>query len=153
MEISLNQNILTIITEKKTVIFSPEWLEIDGLKIEMPGEYEKSGVLLQTRLIGENLVHELQVERKIIGYVPAEILEPTDALIAFFEDLDVLLISGSKSDIQIFEALEARVVIPYGEFRDGFLQSIGQASLEAVDKYKSKETDFSGESTVFVKLA
>lgn len=119
----------------------------------MPGEYEKSGVLLQTRLIGENLVHELQVERKIIGYVPAEILEPTDALIAFFEDLDVLLISGSKSDIQIFEALEARVVIPYGEFRDGFLQSIGQASLEAVDKYKSKETDFSGESTVFVKLA
>lgn len=119
----------------------------------MPGEYEKSGVLLQTRLIGEQLVHELQVERKIVGYVPAEILEPSDALIAFFDDLDVLLISGSKSDIQIFEALEARVVVPYGEFRDGFLQSVGQASLEAVDKYKSKEADFSGESTVFVKLA
>lgn len=153
MEITLNQNILSIVTDKKTLKFGAEGLEIDGLKIEMPGEYEKSGVLLQTRRIGENLVHELQIERKIVGYIPAEILEPTEDLVAFFDDLDILLISGSKSDIKIFESLESRVVIPYGEWRDGFLQSIGQASLEAVEKYKSKESDFSGETTVFVKLA
>jgi hypothetical protein len=153
MEISTSQNILSIVTDKKAVRFDASGLDIDGLKIDMPGEYEKSGVLLQTRLIDGHLVHELQVERKIVGYVPAEILAPSDALIAFFDDLDVLLISGSKSDIQIFEALEARVVVPYGEFRDGFLQSVGQASLDAVDKYKSKEADFNGETTVFVKIA
>lgn len=52
MEISTSQNVLTIVTDKKTVRFGAAGLEIDGLKIDMPGEYEKSGVLLQTRLIG-----------------------------------------------------------------------------------------------------
>lgn len=153
MEISLNQNVLTISTDKKLVTFGPEGLSIDGLAIVMPGEYEKSGILLQTRLIGESLVHELQVERKIVGYVPAEILEASEDLIAFFDELDVLLISGAKSDVQIFETLEARVVVPYGEFRDTFLQTVGQAGLEAVEKFKTKEADFSGETTMFVKLA
>ncbi len=153
MEITLAQNTLIINTDKKTVKFGAEGLEIDGLKIDMPGEYEKSGVLLQTRLIGGSLVHELQIERKIVGYVPAEILEPSEDLVAFFDDLDILLVSGSKSDIQIFESLESRVVIPYGEWRDGFLHAIGQASLEAVEKYKSKESDFGGETTLFVKLS
>jgi hypothetical protein len=37
-------------TDKKSVIFGDQ-LNIDGLVIEMAGEYEKSGVLLQTRLI------------------------------------------------------------------------------------------------------
>lgn len=153
MEIAIIQNVLTITTDKKIVRFAPEGLEIDGLKIEMPGEYEKSGILLQTRLIGEILVHELQVERKVIGFIPAEILEASEELIAFFDELDMLLISGAKSDVQIFENLEARMVVPYGEFRETFLSSAGQASLEAVEKFKTKESDFSGESTVFVKLA
>jgi len=153
MEISLNQNVLTITTDKKLVTFGPEGLAIDGLAITMPGEYEKSGILLQTRLIGENLVHELQIERKIVGYVPPEVLEASEEIIAFFDELDVLLVSGSKSDVQIFETLEARMVVPFGEFRDAFLQTVGQAGLEAVDKYKTKEADFSGETTVFVKLA
>lgn len=153
MEIAIIQNVLTITTDKKTVRFAPEGLEIDGLTIEMPGEYEKSGILLQTRLIGEILVHELQVERKVIGFIPAEILETSEELVAFFDELDILLISGSKSDIQIFENLEARMVVPYGEFRETFLNSVGQASLEAVEKFKTKESDFNGESTIFVKLA
>ena len=153
MEIAIIQNVLTITTDKKIVRFAPEGLEIDGLKIEMAGEYEKSGILLQTRLIGEILVHELQVERKVIGFIPAEILEASEELVAFFDELDMLLISGAKSDIQIFENLEARMVVPYGEFRETFLSSVGQASLEAVEKFKTKESDFNGESTVFVKLA
>lgn len=153
MEIAIIQNVLTITTDKKIVRFAPEGLEIDGLKIEMAGEYEKSGILLQTRLIGEILVHELQVERKVIGFIPAEILETSEELVAFFDELDMLLISGAKSDIQIFENLEARMVVPYGEFRETFLSSVGQASLEAVEKFKTKESDFNGESTVFVKLA
>ncbi|MDD2745324.1 MAG: hypothetical protein PHU93_02190, partial [Candidatus Gracilibacteria bacterium] len=99
MEIAIIQNVLTITTDKKIVRFAPEGLEIDGLKIEMPGEYEKSGILLQTRLIGEILVHELQVERKVIGFIPAEILEASEELVAFFDELDMLLISGAKSDI------------------------------------------------------
>jgi len=153
MEIAIIQNILTITTDKKTVRFAPEGLEVDGLTIEMPGEYEKSGILLQTKFIGEILVHELQIERKVVGYVPAEILEASEELVGFFDELDLLCISGSKSDIQIFETLEARMVVPYGEFRENFLSSVGQASLEAVEKFKTKEADFNGETTVFVKLA
>lgn len=52
MEIQLDQNILVITTDKKQVRFDGnEPLDVDGLHIEMPGEYEKSGILVQTRLI------------------------------------------------------------------------------------------------------
>lgn len=99
------------------------------------------------------LVHELQVERKVIGYIPPSIAEASEALIAFFDELDILLISGSKSDNKLTEALEARMIVPYGESRESFLQSVGQGELVAVDKYKTKEADFLGETTLFVKLA
>ena len=154
MEISLVQNILTITTEKKQVLLGQDdTLTIDGLTIDMPGEYEKSGILLQTRRIDGILIHELQVERKIVGYIPASVTEASEWIIAFFDNLDILLVSGSKNDNKILEALESRVVIPYGESRDSFLQSVGQSELEAIEKYKSKEADFGGETTIFVRLA
>jgi hypothetical protein len=153
MEITLSQNTPCITTEKKLVQFEDGILNIDGMTIDTPGEYEKSGVLVQTRNIGESLVHELQVERKIVGYIPASITEATEELIGFFDDLDVLLIAGAKEDIKIFESLEARVVVPYGENREQFLVNAGQSALEITEKYKSKESDFEGETTVFVRLA
>ncbi len=33
-----------------------------------------------------------------------------------------------------------------------FLTAVGQGALESVDKYKSKESDFDGETSVFVRL-
>ena len=65
MEITLPNNTPTITTEKKIVSLG-ETLTIDGLEITLPGEYEKSGVLVQSKLIDGVLVHELQVERKIV---------------------------------------------------------------------------------------
>lgn len=151
MEITLSPAGPVIMTDKKSVIFG-DLLNIDGLVIEMPGEYEKSGVLLQTRLIEGVLVHELQIERKIVGYIPASITEASEALIEFFDDLDVLFIAGSKEAVKLYESLEARVVVPYGEGQESFLMAVGQGALESVDKFKSKESDFEGETTVFVKL-
>ena len=151
MEITLPNNTPTITTEKKIVSLG-ETLTIDGLEITLPGEYEKSGVLVQSKLIDGVLVHELQVERKIVWYVPSSITETSEGLIEFFHDLDVLFLSGSKGAVSLYESLEARVVIPYGEGRDVFLTAVGQGALESVDKYKSKESDFDGETSVFVKL-
>ncbi len=152
MEITLSQNTPVITTDKKLVQFQQENLIIDGLVIDTPGEYEKSGVLVHSVLVNGVLVHELQVERKIVGYIPTSITDTSEELMAFFGDLDLLLIGGTKEDIKIFETMEARLVVPYGESRDQFLMAVGQSALESVEKFKSKESDFEGETTVFVRL-
>lgn len=126
MEITLSNHSPVINSDKKLVTFDASNVLIDGLLIEMPGEYEKSGILAHTIQVGDSLLTELQVERKSIGYIPASITDATEDLVGFFGDLDLLLIAGSKDDVKIFESIESRAVLPYSEMKDSFLTALGQ---------------------------
>jgi hypothetical protein len=151
MEITLQNALPVIVTEKKSIQLW-DTLVIDWLEITLPGEYEKSGVLLNSKMVNGHLLHDLHIERKSVGFIPASIIECTEELMAFYGDLDILFIEWKKEDIKIFESLEARIVVPYGEQKDIFLLGVWQAELEGVDKFKTKESDFEGETTLFVKL-
>lgn len=52
MEFSFSADALTIVSDKKTIIIDATTsLEVDGMTIELPGEYEKSGFLIQSRYL------------------------------------------------------------------------------------------------------
>lgn len=152
MEISLSSSGVQITSEKKNILLSEATATIDDLQIDFPGEYEKSGILVHVTELDTHLVYELRIEGRMVAYVPTGITEGTEALSNALENIDILILPGSKETTKLSEFLDARIVIPYGESRDQFLIAFGQ-NLEPQDKYKPKEADFDGESTMFVYLA
>jgi hypothetical protein len=153
MEITLQNSLPVITSEKRIISFLSDSINIDGMKIDFPGEYEKSGFGAQVVDIGGTLVYELQIEGRTIAFLPNTITEGDETLAGAFHDIDLLLIHSSKESVKLVELLEPRMVVPYGENIDALLLPLGQGSLERVDKYKTKEVDFEGENVVFVKLS
>lgn len=151
MEIIEQNSHIEIASEKKIIVLEGQTINVDGLKIDFPGEYEKSGFLIHAIEIGESLVYELRIEGKVIAYLSETVKETSEELSGFFQNLDILVLAGSKESTKISEFLDARIVVAYGEGKEIFLTTFGQA-IEATDKFKPKEADFEGEKTVFVRL-
>lgn len=152
MDITSRNNQIVITSDKKEIVFqSPTAIVLDGLVIDFFGEYEKSGFLATFHEVEGKNLFTLRVEGKNIAYVPTDTLEITEKVVDFLGNIDVLILPGDKNATKIFENVEARVVVPYGEETPIFLSSLGQ-NIEMVDKYKTKETDFESEATVFVRV-
>lgn len=152
MDIISRNNQIVITSDKKEIIFEgPTSIVLDGLIIDFFGEYEKSGFLATFHEVEGKNLFTLRVEGKNIAFVPTDTLEITEKVVNFLGNIDILILPGDKNTTKIFENIEARMVVPYGEETPLFLSSLGQ-NIEMVDKYKTKESDFEGESTVFVRL-
>ena len=76
--------------------------------------------------------------------------ELKEEILTFFWDVDILIIVWTKDSAKIFENIEAKLVVPYGEGKDLFLQKLGQ-KVEEEKSYKIKG-EFSLDSTDFVNL-
>lgn len=152
MEFLLKSERVTAITaDKAEIIFAVEGLSIAGYLIDFPGEYERSGVLVEAIEQQGGLVFHLKTEGIKIAYFDHEKFEPTKELVGFLGDVDVLVLRGSKESAKSAEEIDARVVIPYGTGAQSFLAALGQ-NLEAMPKYKLKEADMAGEVTKYVAL-
>ncbi|PZM86555.1 hypothetical protein DLH72_00605 [Candidatus Gracilibacteria bacterium] len=154
MEIRNKNNVLELESNSKSVIYfdkEKKELKIDDLFVSYPGEYEKSGILLEVKEYSGNLFYSFSVDSKHILFVLSDDFELKEEILSFFGDVDVLVIVGTKKAVKIFENIEARVVVPYGEGKDIFLQTLGQ-NIEEVLNFKLKG-DFSLENTEFVNLA
>lgn len=152
MDITSRNNQIVITSEKKEIIFaSPTSIILDTMVIDFPGEYEKSGFLVTFQEIQGTCLFVLNVEGKNIAYVPTDTLEITEKIVDFLGNIDILILPGDKNATKIFENLETRIVVPYGPETPLFLSSLGQ-NIEAVEKYKTKESDFESDGTVFVRV-
>ncbi|MDD4151464.1 MAG: hypothetical protein PHR68_02510 [Candidatus Gracilibacteria bacterium] len=138
-----NKKEISFDTDKNLVL-------LDGLDVNFPGEYEKSGILAEIKEIDSTLIYSFTIDSKHVFIVPTEKLELKEEIISFFGDIDVLIILGTKESIKIFENIEAKVVIPYSETKDIFLNSLGQ-HIESVETYRIKG-DLDGEKTEFINL-
>ncbi|MBB1564822.1 hypothetical protein HG430_002150 [Candidatus Gracilibacteria bacterium] len=154
MEIRNKNNILEIESNSKSIIYFDEakkQLKIDDLDVSYPGEYEKSGILLEVKEYFDNLFYSFSVDGNHILFVLTDDFELKEEILSFFGDVDVLIIYGTKKSVKIFENIEARVVIPYGEGKSIFLQTLGQ-NTEEVSSFKLKG-EYSADNTEFVNLA
>ncbi len=135
-EISFN------IQNKKTIL--------DGFDISYPWEYEKSWILVETKKYRDELYYNFLVDKKRLVIISNDSFELKEEILTFFWDVDILIIIGSRESAKIFESIEAKLVIPYGEGKDMFLHTLWQ-NIEEESSYKIKN-EFNLDSTEFVNL-
>ncbi len=120
--------------------------------IDMPWEFEKSGILLQAKKYNEEMFYNIIVEKKHILVFFVDNFEIKEEIIDFFWDIDILFIPWTKEATKVFENIETRTVIPFWEAKDIFLQNLWQHTLEEVETYKVK-SELESLETIFVNLA
>ena len=139
-------------SDKKEVVFDVNSLnvQIDWFDVSYPWEYEKSWILLEVKEYEENLFYKFLIESKNIVIVSTDNFELKEEILSFFWDVDILVIIWSKQSAKIFESIESKLVIPYWEWKDLFLNTLGQ-HIEEVENYKIK-SELDVDRTEFVNL-
>jgi len=139
-------------SSKKQVIFNTStlWVNVDWYDIDCSGEYEKSSILLEVKEYNQILFYNFLIDSKRVIIITHDDFELTEEILSFFWDVDVLIIIWTKNAIKIFEKIEAKLVIPYWEWKDLFLNTLWQ-NIDEVESYKVK-TDFLLNTTEFVNL-
>lgn len=139
-------------SDKKEVLFAFEDKKVflEDFDVTHPGEYEKSGNLLEVKEYTDILFYKFLIDGKHMCIVTSDSFDLKEEIVGFFGDVDILIIIWTKDAVKIFENIEAKVVIPYGEGKDIFLNALGQHS-EAVKVHKVW-ADLDGDRTDFVNL-
>ena len=144
MDFLYKNNTLSIESEKKTIEFHSESINLDGLILEMAGEYEKWGFLAYCHDTADNRIYQLRAEGYSIGYLPTIVADLTAPELDFLGDLDVLIMPTGKGSIALIEKIEPRMIVTYGETAHELATHMG-ISEPPVLKYRLKEADLSGE--------
>jgi hypothetical protein len=150
MEFTLKNNAVIIDTEKKEISLTPESVILDGLDIELPWEYEKSGCLMYSFAKNDELLYHFRAEGYWIAYIPNLMTDISAEALEFLWNIDVLVMSGAKSMQAVMEKIEPRLLVTYGETAHEI--SILLAAPEPMTKYRLKEIDLSSEKTWCVVL-
>lgn len=149
-----NTNTSIQIKNSDNVIITCDTIKADvsiwDYKIDFPWEYEKSWVLLEVLEYSEKLFYSFLVEWKVILVLFYDDFEMKEEVMSFFWDVDVLLVIGTKNASKIVENIEARVVIPFWEGKEVFLNTLGQHK-EEIDSFKLK-WEIWIENTEFINL-
>jgi len=152
IEIYNKWNDLIIKEDKKEIVFDTISSEVllDTFNVTYPGEYEKSGILLEVKEYSNSLFYKFLVDSKRVLIVTKDDFELKEDILSFFWDVDVLIIVWSKGSANIFESIEAKIVVPYWESKWLFLTTLGQ-HIEEEDSVKIK-SELPIDSTLFVNL-
>ncbi|MCP4524222.1 MAG: hypothetical protein GY828_08440 [Candidatus Gracilibacteria bacterium] len=125
-------------------------LTIEQFDVSYPGEYEKSAVLIEVKEYADSLFHHVFIDNKHVVFIQNDKIELKEEILSFFGDVDILIIIGSKDAAKLFESIEAKIVIPFGEGKDVFLNTLGQ-HIEEVSSHKVK-AELPFDTTEFVNL-
>ena len=150
MEFTLKNNTITLTSEKREITLAPEKVTLDGLDIEVAGEYEKSGCLMYSFVRDTEQVYHFRVEGYWIAYIPTPVTDISAEALDFLGTVDILVMSGAKSTSTLLEKIEPRLFVTYGPTANEIAVTLGAS--EAMVKYKLKETDLSSEKTGCVLL-
>ncbi len=123
---------------------------LDWYDVTFPWEYEKSGILLEVKEYNDILFYNFLIDWKHLVIVTNDSFEIKEDILGFFWDVDILIIKWSKQSAKIFENIESKIVIPYWEWKDLFLNTMWQTP-EEVKNYKQK-WELPIDSTEFVNL-
>lgn len=125
-------------------------LNIDNFLIDFPWEYEKSWILVIVKEYEEKLFYSIIFEWKTIVVIYDDSFEMKEEIMTFFWDVDILMIVWNKNSTKVIESIEARIIIPFGEWKDLFLSTLWQHK-EELETFKLKwELPF--DTTEFINL-
>ncbi len=143
---------LIIENDKKEIVFNTTSLNVllDSFDVTYPGEYEKSWTLLEVIEYSDTLFYKFIVDSKRVLIVTKDDFELKEKILSFFWDVDVLIITWTKSAANVFESIEAKIVVPYWESKWLFLTTLGQ-HIQEEESIKIK-SELPIDSTLFVNL-
>lgn len=146
------QNLVIETVWKKKIIFNTETKKVllDSFDVTFPWEYEKSGILLEVKEYMEKLFYNFLVDQKHLVIISEDDFELKEDILSFFGDVDILIIVWTKKSAQIFENIEAKIVLPYWEKKDIFLNILWQ-HIEEMKIYKQKG-ELPIDATEFINL-
>lgn len=153
LDITSKWNDIVISTkEKKEITFNTlsTIVKLDWLDVNFPWEYEKSEILLEVKQFEQKLIYKFHVEWYIVIILPAESFEKLEDILPFFGDIDLLILLGTKTSVKLYENIEAKIVVPYGEEKSIFLATLWQHK-EEVETFRIKG-EIAGDTTEFVFL-
>jgi hypothetical protein len=150
MEFSIKNSTITITSDKKEILLTPETVVLDGLDIALPGEYEKSGCLMYAWQKNDERLYHFRTEGYWIAYIPALLADISPEALDFLGSVDVLVMPGAKSMQAVLEKVEPRMIVTYGESSHEIATPLGTS--EVVPKYKLKEADLSSDKTGCIVL-
>jgi hypothetical protein len=150
MDLSLKNSTITITSDKKEILLTPTTVILDGLDIELPGEYEKSGCLMYAWDKNDEKVYHFRTEGHWIAYIPSLLSDISPDALDFLGTVDLLIMPGAKSMQSVLEKVEPRLLITYGESAHEIATPLG--TTEAVSKYRLKDADLSSDKTGCVIL-
>lgn len=147
-----NNNLIVQNASKKEVVFNLETkdVSIDSFSISEQWEYEKWSILAEVKDYKEMLFYNLSIDWYKVLIITDDTFDFSEEILSFFWDIDVLLLPGSKNSIKVYENIEAKMVIPYGEWKDVFFTATSQ-HIEEVESLKIKASIL-GDVTEFVNL-
>jgi hypothetical protein len=147
-----NNNLIIENSSKKQISFNIETKNIllDWFDVSFPWEYEKSWILLEVKEYLWNLYYNFLNDWKHIVIITEDNFEIKEEISDFFGDVDILIIVWSKDATKIFENIEAKIVLPYWEAKDVFLNTLWQ-HIEELEVYKQK-WELPIDTTEFINL-
>lgn len=144
--------LVTLNSDKKEIVFNTESKSIllDGFDVNFPGEYEKSGILAEVKETQDLLFYKFTNGWHHMLFLTTDNFELDEDTLSFFGDIDVLVLPGTKNAVKLYENIEAKWVIPYGEEKSIFFNTLAQHK-EEVENYKLKG-ELLGDVTEFINL-
>lgn len=140
MEIYYKKNNLIIQnSSKKEVVFNIENndVSIDWFSISNQGEYEKWSILAEVKDYKWILYYNLTIDTQRVVVVTDDSCDLSEEILSFFWDVDLLILPWSKNSVKVYENIEAKMVLPYWEWKDVFFTAISQHK-EEVESIKIK---------------
>ncbi len=151
MDFSYKNSVLTVSSEKKEIILTSDSVLLDWLKVELPGEYEKSSILMYSFVKNDERLYHFRTEGYWIAYIPTLLSDISTEALDFLWGIDILIMPGAKSIQSIVEKIEPGLLITYGEWAKEIAQVLW-SSNESMVKYRFKDADLSTEKTTCVVM-
>ncbi len=124
---------------------------IDWYLLDFPWEYEKSLILAEIKSYQDKLFYILNIDFLKFLIIFDDNFDIKEEIVSFFWDVDFLFINTSKNSQVITESIESKVVIPFWEFKDIYLNSVWQHK-EWISSFKVKSKDLLSDNTEYINL-
>lgn len=156
----LGSDEFSIKAKEATILVQSSEVDIEGLKITGPGEYERKGIFVEgISPNGNGPIYVIRADQIVICYLGKLKNTISDEAAKQIGDVDILIIPlgedgtiGEKEVGKVIAQIDPRVVIPmlYSDIAS-FKKSEGITD-EAVDSLKIKKADLPEEDRKFVIL-
>lgn len=147
-----NDDLIIQNSNKKNIILNTvnSDVKIENFSVSAQWEYENSWILAEVKSFSNLFFYKFTTDFYKIIVITGDNFELNEEILPFFGDIDLLVLPWTKNSAKLYDDLEAKAVLPYGEWKDIFFNSLSQ-NIEEIETFKLK-WELSWDTTEFINL-